>query len=219
MIQRIKPFIGLLILLMSVYSKGACYERELLELLKSKGFTAVRVAGSGRARMEQPDLLASNGSRTLGIECKYSGSNYKSISKEEVNALFKFCKGFNCTALLAFRFPRQDWKFMIIIEEVTENVNVKARDELLNLMNVYGWSNIIEGILFIVIASKSRNLTPLALILAGLFTPMVALTNNLSNISLAGADWSGAILMLGVYMPLCLLPVIVFYIQKFRRIS
>ena len=94
-----------------------------------------------------------------------------------------------------------------------------ARDELLNLMNVYGWSNIIEGILFIVIASKSRNLAPLALILAGLFTPMVALTNNLANISLAGADWSGAILMLGVYMPLCFLPVIVFYIQKFRRIS
>lgn len=121
---------------MSVYSKGASYERELIEKLKSKGFTAVRVAGSGRARMEQPDLLASNGVKTLGIECKYSSTNYKTIVKEEVNALLKFCKGFNCTAVLAFRFPRQDWKFMIITDYVPENVSVKASTELLNINQV-----------------------------------------------------------------------------------
>ena len=91
-----------------------------------------------------------------------------------------------------------------------------ARNELLNLMNVYGWSNIIEGILYIVIATKSRNLAPLALTLAGLFIPLSALTNNLAYISLAGANWGGAPYMLFIYMPLCLLPVVIFYIQRLR---
>ena len=92
-----------------------------------------------------------------------------------------------------------------------------ARNELLNLMNSYGWSNIIEGILYIVIATKSRNLAPLALMLAGLLIPFAALTNNLANISLAGAKWSGAPLMLFIYLPLCLLPVVIFYIQRSRK--
>ena len=91
-----------------------------------------------------------------------------------------------------------------------------ARNELLNLMNVYGWSNIIEGILYIVIATKSRNLAPLTLTLAGLFIPLSALTNNLADISLAGANWGGAQYMLFFYTPLCLLPVVIFYIQRLR---
>jgi hypothetical protein len=92
-----------------------------------------------------------------------------------------------------------------------------SRNELLNLMNVYGWSNIIEGILYLVIALKHRNLAPLALTLAGLFIPFTAVTTNLANISLSGADWGGAPLMLFIYTPLCLIPVILFYIQKYRN--
>lgn len=121
---------------MGVYSKGACYERELLELLKNKGFAAVRVAGSGRARMEQPDLLASNGDIILGIECKYSGSNYKSIKMQEVNSLLKFCKEFGCIAVLAYRFPRMEWKFKIIKQPVLENLNVKKTDKLLTMNEI-----------------------------------------------------------------------------------
>lgn len=115
---------------MGSYSKGACYERELMKLLKEKGYAVIRVAGSGRARMEQPDLLASNGSKILGIECKYSGSDYKTINKEEVNSLFKFCKCFACTACLAFRFPRTEWKFIKLNDYVSSNINVKKSDEL-----------------------------------------------------------------------------------------
>jgi len=92
-----------------------------------------------------------------------------------------------------------------------------SRDELLQLMNSYGWSNIIEGVLYIVIATKSRNLVPLALILAGLFTPFAALTTRLAEISMQGAQWGGAPLMLYVFTPLCLVPVVVFYIQKNRK--
>jgi Holliday junction resolvase len=122
---------------MGVYSKGAGYERELLELLKKKGFAVVRVAGSGRARMEQPDLIASNGKKTLGIECKYSSTKYKTIKKEEVNSLLKFCEEFGCTAVLAYRFPRVEWKFKIIKQRVDANVNVKRTDKLLSINQVF----------------------------------------------------------------------------------
>lgn len=116
---------------MSTYSKGAGYERELLQLLKNKGFAAVRVAGSGRARMEQPDLVASNGIKLLGFECKYSSTDYKTINKDEVNDFYAFCKKFNCTPLLAFRFPNKEWGFKILNSFVTENVSVKKKDKLL----------------------------------------------------------------------------------------
>ena len=96
----------------------------------------MRGAGSGRARREQPDLLASNGKKVLGIECKYSGNNYKSISKEEVNALIKFCREFGCTPVLAYRFPRMEWKFKIITEFVGDNVNVKSTDEFLSINSI-----------------------------------------------------------------------------------
>ena len=92
-----------------------------------------------------------------------------------------------------------------------------SRDELLQLMNSYGWSNIIEGVLYVVIATKSRNLVPLALILAGLFTPFAALTTGLAEISMQGAQWGGAPLMLYVFTPLCLVPVVVFIIQMSRK--
>ncbi len=121
---------------MSTYSKGASYERELLSLLKTKGYAAVRVAGSGRARMEQPDLIASNGRKVLGFECKYSGNDYKTITKEEVNSFIKFCKEFGCTPVLAYRFQREDWKFKVLRDYVEGNVSVKRTDEFLTMNEI-----------------------------------------------------------------------------------
>ena len=118
---------------MGKYSKGADYERELIQLFKNKNFAAVRVAGSGRARMEQPDILASNGEIILGIESKYSGSDYKTIVKEEVNALVTFCKQFGCIPVLAFRFPHTEWKFMIIETMINENVSIKKTTTLMTM--------------------------------------------------------------------------------------
>ncbi|MBN1923495.1 MAG: hypothetical protein JW791_01910 [Nanoarchaeota archaeon] len=121
---------------MTTYSKGASYERELLALLKKKGYAAVRVAGSGRARMEQPDLIASNGVKLLGFECKYSASDYKTIHKDEVNSFVKFCREFHCTPVLAFRFPHTEWKFKILNDYVESNVSVKRTDELLVMTEI-----------------------------------------------------------------------------------
>lgn len=121
---------------MSTYSKGAAYERELMRVLKEKGFTSVRVAGSGRARFEQPDLLSSNSEKILGFECKFSGTNYKTINKKEVNDFYNFCTWFGCTPILAFRFPHKEWGFLILNKPVESNVSVKKTDKLLLISEI-----------------------------------------------------------------------------------
>jgi len=118
---------------MAHYNKGAGYERELIKILVSTGFAAVRVAGSGRARTEQPDVLAGKNGKTFAFECKYSSSDYKSLSAEEVNSFFLFCTKFGCGAYLAFRFPNTPWKFMKITKDAEKNVSAKKTDELLTI--------------------------------------------------------------------------------------
>jgi Holliday junction resolvase len=121
---------------MANYQKGAAYERELLKILNKQGFEAVRVAGSGKSRFEQPDLLASNSVHVFAIECKYSSADYKTVSAEQANSLIEFSLNFRCTPLLAFRFPNCEWKFLELNKPVSENVSVKKTDNLKNLSDL-----------------------------------------------------------------------------------
>lgn len=123
---------------MAFYSKGASYERELMMILSSKGFAVARIAGSGKARIEEPDLIAGNGKIVLAIECKYSGTQYKTVNKEQVNDLVKFSKSFGAKAMLAFRFTRCPWKFMEIKEAVLKNVSVKKTDNFMEMKELIG---------------------------------------------------------------------------------
>ena len=50
--------------------KGAVAEREIVSMLWGSNFAAIRAAGSGVQRFYSPDVLASNGSKVLAIECK-----------------------------------------------------------------------------------------------------------------------------------------------------
>ncbi|MDD4353022.1 MAG: Holliday junction resolvase Hjc [Candidatus Nanoarchaeia archaeon] len=118
---------------MANYSKGAAYERELMEILGLKGFAVARIAGSGKAKVEEPDLIAGNGKLILAIECKYSGTKYKTVCMEQANDLVKFSKGFGAKAILAFRFAHCPWKFMELQEVVIKNVSVKKTDELMEI--------------------------------------------------------------------------------------
>jgi len=120
-------------MLMANYSKGASYERELMEILGLKGFACARIAGSGKAKVEEPDLIAGNGRSIFAIECKYSGNDYKTVKKEQVNDLFNFSKSFGARAILAFRFKRCPWKFMEIKSEQSGNVSVKKNSEFMEL--------------------------------------------------------------------------------------
>ena len=92
-----------------------------------------------------------------------------------------------------------------------------AGDELRILMISYGWSNIIEAILYIIIATKSRNLVPAALIIAGSFVPLAMINIRSLGISMGGAAWNGGPMMTFLFMPLCYLPVIYFYLQRRRN--
>ncbi|MDD5499847.1 MAG: Holliday junction resolvase Hjc, partial [Candidatus Nanoarchaeia archaeon] len=118
---------------MAFYSKGASYERELMAILCKKGFAVARIAGSGKAKTEEPDLIAGNNRLIMAIECKYSSTKYKTVKKEQVNDLFNFSKCFGAKAILAFRFPHSPWKFMEIKEAVNENVSIKKTDKLIEM--------------------------------------------------------------------------------------
>ncbi len=105
------------------YRKGAQAERKMIEILRELGFACVRVAGSGRARFEQPDILASNRKRLLSIECKHVNSDSVYIPKEEICALLRFSKNFGAEPMLTVRF-RKTWEFWHLsnIEDI-ENKN------------------------------------------------------------------------------------------------
>ena len=92
------------------YKKGAQAERKLIEKLREKGFACARVAGSGRARFEQPDIIARNRKRLLSIECKHVNSDNVYVPKEEIGALILFSKKFGAEPILAARF-RKKWCF------------------------------------------------------------------------------------------------------------
>ncbi|VVB74874.1 Holliday junction resolvase Hjc [Candidatus Tiddalikarchaeum anstoanum] len=121
---------------MNSYRKGANYERELIDILRSRGYAAIRVAGSGMARFEQPDIIAGNGSKVLAFECKFSSSDYKTINKADVNEFFEFSKRFGAKPFLAFRFPHSEWFFKLVENNVEDNVSVKKSDKFLLISEI-----------------------------------------------------------------------------------
>jgi len=123
---------------MANYSKGAAYERELMAILSDKGFAVARIAGSGKAKVEEPDLIAGNGRLIMAIECKYSSTPYKTVSMGQANDLVKFSKSFGAKAMLAFRFSHKEWEFMELKESVDANVSVKKTDKLMGMKELLG---------------------------------------------------------------------------------
>ncbi|MFA5303252.1 MAG: Holliday junction resolvase Hjc [Candidatus Nanoarchaeia archaeon] len=123
---------------MAHYSKGAAYERELMAILGNKGFAVARIAGSGKAKVEEPDLIAGNCRLILAIECKYSSTLYKTVNMIQANDLVKFANMFGAKAILAFRFAHTAWKFMELTQAVTKNVSIKKTDKLMELNELLG---------------------------------------------------------------------------------
>src|SRR3989338_9221475 len=92
-------------------AKGSKAERELISLFWGKKWVAIRVAGSGSASYPCPDLLASNASRVLAVECKSSGELSRHLQKEQVNDLVTFAKGFGAEPWVGVRFNDMKWAF------------------------------------------------------------------------------------------------------------
>jgi len=91
-------------------AKGSAAERELLTMLWGAGFAGIRAAGSGVTKFYCPDVLASNGSRILAVECKSTKFKYQYFDPEQVRQLQEFSKIFKSEAWLAVKFSTE-WKF------------------------------------------------------------------------------------------------------------
>ena len=107
---------------MSSKSKGSQAERELLHMFWSKGFACIRSAGSGSMKYPGPDLIASNKSRKLAIECKSTKDKKIYLNKHDVEQLKEFCDIFGAEPWFAVRFAKMNWLFLSIEDiEKTEN--------------------------------------------------------------------------------------------------
>ena len=101
---------------MSSKNKGSRTERELFHMFwNAKGWSCLRVAGSGSTTLPASDLLAGNGSRILAIECK-SGKGRRDIKKEQVEELKIFSKLFGAESWIAVRFNNMSWYFLQIAQ-------------------------------------------------------------------------------------------------------
>ena len=96
---------------MSRKSKGSDAERELVDMLQSIGFAAVRIAGSGCSKYPCPDVLASNGSRVLAIECKSTKKHHQYFRKQQIGELLEFAKTFSAKPMCAIKFSTS-WHFI-----------------------------------------------------------------------------------------------------------
>jgi len=91
--------------------RGSNAERELFDLLWSKGFTVARVAGSGSTPMPSCDLLAAKANKKYAIECKVTRDEKKYVSKKQIDELKVFARGFGLRPIIAVKFFRSGWFF------------------------------------------------------------------------------------------------------------
>jgi Holliday junction resolvase len=91
-------------------AKGSAAERELVTMLWGTNFAAIRAAGSGVTKFYCPDVLASNGSKIIAVECKSTKHKYQYFDPEQIRQLLEFSKMFKAEPWLAVKFST-DWKF------------------------------------------------------------------------------------------------------------
>jgi len=96
---------------MNTKAKGSNAERELIHLLWNKGWAAVRVAGSGSSSYPSPDLLASNATRVIAVECKSSGELNRHVPQYQVDDLIAFAQRFGAEPWIGTRFDDMKWAF------------------------------------------------------------------------------------------------------------
>ena len=97
---------------MSVKAKGSKAERELLHLFWSRGWAALRSAGSGSMKYPGPDLLVGNKVRRLAVECKSSKSTKIYLDEHDMQQLKEFSAIFDARPFFAVRFARKEWLFL-----------------------------------------------------------------------------------------------------------
>lgn len=92
--------------------KGSRAERELFHMLWDLNWAVVRSAGSGSSQMPSPDLIASNGKRSLAIECKSIKATKQYFPLDEIQQLSEFSKMFGAEPWIGVRFDNEGWYFV-----------------------------------------------------------------------------------------------------------
>ncbi len=97
---------------MTRYAKGANAERELIHELFNRGFSVVRVAGSGKTALPAPDIIALSQQKKLAFECKAWSSSSVAIPLEQMRELVQWCERAGVEPFVAWKFPREGWFFL-----------------------------------------------------------------------------------------------------------
>jgi len=91
------------------YSKGVYWERELMAFMESQGFSTVRVAGSGHKG--PADIVVMKKGTITAIEIK-AHQNKPRLKEEKIQELREWCDKAGAFGFLAWRAPRQEWRFL-----------------------------------------------------------------------------------------------------------
>ncbi len=106
-------------------SKGERFERELVHMLWSKGFAAVRTPASGSISYPVPDIIAGNGRRYLAMEVKMRSSLPIYIPKKDVEDLIEFSKRFGAEPYIAVKVKGEGWRFLSVDRLIKTNRGFK----------------------------------------------------------------------------------------------
>lgn len=93
--------------------KGTRAERELLRMFwNTNVWAALRLPGSGSTPLPSPDIIASNKTKILAIECKSIKKTTKYLEKEKIQQLKEFSDKFGAEPWFAIRFDNIGWFFI-----------------------------------------------------------------------------------------------------------
>ena len=123
---------------MSIYRRGADFERALVTEFWERGWAAVRAAGSGTRKEPVPDVLAVKDGRVVMVECKTTTKDRLSL-KTAITELAGFARVAGGDAYIAIRFFRQQPRFYSIRELLGKgSYTIRDTDEYLSLDTVIG---------------------------------------------------------------------------------
>lgn len=108
---------------MTFYTKGANFERKLVNQFWDNGFTAIRAAGSGSAPQPIPDVIALKENRVIILECKTTSKDSFRLDKEDISKLEIFRGRADCEAYIAVKFDREKAKFFPLDLLVTKKIS------------------------------------------------------------------------------------------------
>ncbi|AWR93616.1 Holliday junction resolvase Hjc [Acidianus brierleyi] len=112
---------------------GKNAERELVSILKSEGFYAVRIPTSNSSSNPLPDIFATKRNLLLAIECKSTWEDKVKVREIQIRKLFEFLSMFTMDgkAVIAVKFKNiHKWK-IFEIQKIEEIVVTKDNSEFL----------------------------------------------------------------------------------------